>query len=120
MPPWTSSALSAIPQFPTKTGKMPPGHTSPPTPGNALMGADLRKTARLDFPLEGHIESLSQATMAFSQMNRSTDTLVSGVKNEAEAEENARRADLPPISRPHLQRHRELYDRELYDRDYQE
>ena len=89
---------------------MPPGHTSPPTPGNALMGADLRKTAML----EGPIEALSQATMAFSLMNRST------VKNEAEAEENARRADLPPISRPHLQRHRELYDRELYDNDYQE
>ena len=74
---------------------MPPGHTSPPTPGNALMGADLRKTAMLDFPLEGHIEALSQATMASSLMNRSTDTMVSGVKNEAEAEETVRRADPP-------------------------
>ena len=56
------------------------------------MGADLRKTAMFDFLLEGPTEALSQAAMVFSLMNRST------VKNEAEGEENARRADLPPIS----------------------
>ena len=78
------------------------------------MGADLRKTAMFDFLLEGPTEALSQAAMVFSLINRST------VKNEAEGEENARRADLPPISKPHLQRHREMYDRELYDKDYQE
>ena len=77
------------------------------------MEADLRKAATLDFLLEGPIETLSQAAMVFSMMNRSIDTTVPGVKNVAEAEETAHCAYLPPIPEPHLQRLRELYERDF-------
>ena len=94
-------------------GALTPALDRPPAPGDALMQADLRKAAMLDFLLEGPIESLSQAAMVFSMMNREIDTTVPGVKNAAEAEEIARCADLPPIPDAHLQRLRALYERDF-------
>ena len=91
-------------------GALTPALDRPPTPGDALMEGDLRKAAMLDFLLEGPIETLSQAAMVFSIMNRDIDTTVPGVKNDAEAEEIARCADLPPIPEAHLQRLRQLYE----------
>ena len=94
-------------------GALTPALDRPPAPGDALMQADLRKAAILDFLLEGPIESLSQAAMVFSMMNREIDTTVPGVKNAAEAEEIARCADLPPIPDEHLTRLRDLYERDF-------
>ena len=94
-------------------GALTPALDRPPAPGDALMQADLRKAAMLDFLLDGPIETLSQAAMVFSLMNRDIDTTVPGVKNAAEAEEIARCADLPPIPAAHLQRLQELYERDF-------
>ena len=94
-------------------GALTPALDRPPTPGDALMQADLRKAAMLDFLLDGPIESLSQAAMVFSLMNRNIDSTVPGVKNAAEAEEIARCVDLPPIPEAHLQRLRELYEQDF-------
>lgn len=94
-------------------GALTPALDRPPAPGDALMAADLRKAAMLDFLLEGPVETLSQAAMLFSMMNRDIDTTVPGVKNVAEAEEIARCADLPPIPEAHLRRLRELYERDF-------
>ena len=94
-------------------GALTPALDRPPAPGDALMEADLRKAAMLDFLLEGPIETLSQAAMVFSVMNTDIDTTVPGVKNAAEAEEIARCADLPPIPDAHLRRLRELYERDF-------
>lgn len=94
-------------------GALTPALDRPPNPGDALMAADLRKAAMLDFLLDGPIETLSQAAMVFSMMNRDIDTTVPGVKNVAEAEETARCADLPPIPEAHLRRLRELYERDF-------
>ena len=96
-------------------GALTPALDRPPNPGDALMAADLRRAAMLDFLLEGPIETLSQAAMVFSMMNRDIDTTVPGVKNAAEAEEIARCADLPPIPEAHLQRLRELYERNFQE-----
>ena len=85
----------------------------PPTPGDALMEADLRKAAMLDFLLEGPIGTLSQAAMVFSLMNADIDSTVPGVKNASEAEETARCVSLPPIPGEHLTRLRELYERDF-------
>ena len=94
-------------------GALTPALDRAPTPGDPLMEADLRKASMLDFLLDGPIETLSQAAMVFSLMNRSIDSTVPGVKNETEAEEIARCIDLPPIPEAHLQRLRELYDRDF-------
>ena len=91
-------------------GALTPALDRPPTPGDALMQADLRKAAMLDFLLDGPIETLSQAAMVFSLMNQDIDSTVPGVKNAAEAEEIARCVDLPPIPEGHLVRVRELYE----------
>ena len=96
-------------------GALTPALDRPPAPGDALMAADLRKAAMLDFLLDGPIETLSQAAMVFSLMNRDIDTTVPGVKNAAEAEEIARCANLPPIPDAHL-----AWLRELYKRDFRE
>ena len=85
----------------------------PPTPGDALMEADLRKAPMLDFLLEGPIETLSQAAMVYSLMNRDIDSTVPGVKNTAEAEETAICVDLPPIPEEHLTHLQELYERDF-------
>ena len=85
----------------------------PPTPGDALMRADLRKAQMLGFLLDGSIETLSQAAMVFSLMNRDIHSTVPGVKNATEAEETAHCVDLPPISEAHLHRLRELYERDF-------
>ena len=82
----------------------------PPTPGDALMEADLRKAPMLDFLLEGPIETLSQAAMVYSLMNRDIDSTVPGVKNTEEAEETARCVDLPQFPEAHLQRLQQLYE----------
>ena len=94
-------------------GALTPALDRPPNPGDALMAADLRKAAMLDFLLDGPIETLAQAAMVFSLMNRDIDTTVPGVKNAAEAEETARCVDLPPITEPHLQRLREMYEQDF-------
>ena len=85
----------------------------PPNPGDALMEADLRKAAQLDFLLDGPAETLSQAAMVFSLMNRDIHSTVPGVKNIVEAEETAGCVDLPPIPDDHLQRLQELYERDF-------
>ena len=94
-------------------GALTPALDRPPAPGDALMQADLRKAAMLGFLLGSPIETLSQAAMVFSLMNRDIDTTVPGVKNAAEAEEIARCVDLPSIPEVHLQRLRELYGRDF-------
>ena len=94
-------------------GALTPALDRPPNPGDALMAADLRKAAMLDFLLDGPIETLSQAAMVFSLMNRDIHSTVPGVKNVAEAEETARCVDLPPIPEAHLQRLRELYGQDF-------
>ncbi len=94
-------------------GALTPALDRPPTPGDSLMDADLRKAGMLDFLLDGPIQTLSQAAMVFSLMNRDIDTTVPGVKNTAEAEEIARCVELPPIPKAHLQRLRELYERDF-------
>lgn len=94
-------------------GALTPALDRPPVPGDALMAADLRKAEMLGFLLDGPIESLSQAAMVFSLMNRDIDSTVPGVKNVAEAEETARCVDLPPIPEDHLRRLRELYERDF-------
>ena len=94
-------------------GALTPALDRPPTPGDALMAADLRKAPMLDFLLDGQIKTLSQAAMVFSLMNRSIDTTVPGVKNEAEAEETAACVDMSPIPEAHLQKLRELYERDF-------
>ena len=94
-------------------GALTPALDRPPSPGDALMEADLRKAAMLDFLLDGPIQTLSQAAMVFSLMNQDIDSTVPGVKNTAEAEEIARCVDLPPIPESHLERLRELYQRDF-------
>ena len=94
-------------------GALTPALDRPPNPGDALMAADLRKAAMLDFLLDGPIETLSRAAMVFSMMNRDIDTTVPGVKNAAEAEEIAKCAGLPPIPEAHLRRLRQLYERDF-------
>ena len=94
-------------------GALTPALDRPPNPGDALMEADLRKAAKLDFLLDGPIKTLSQAAMVFSLMNRDIHSTVPGVKNEAEAEETAACVDLPPIPEKHLQRLREMYERDF-------
>ena len=94
-------------------GALTPALDRPPNPGDALMAADLRKAAMLDFLLDGPIETLSQAAMVFSLMNRDIHSTVPGVKNVAEAEETARCVDLPPIPEAHLQQLRELYGQDF-------
>ena len=78
---------------------------------NDLLRQDVASAARLDFLLDGPIQTLSQAAMVFCLMNRDIHTTVPGVKNQAEAEEIARCIDLGPIPPAHLARLRELYDK---------
>ncbi len=96
-------------------GALTPALDRHPAPGDALMKADLRKAAALDFLLDGPIATLSQAAMVFSLMNRDIDSTVPGVKNAAEAEEIARCTDLPPISGERLARLRELYETDFHE-----
>ena len=91
-------------------GALTPALDRPPNPGDALMEADLRKAAQLDFLLDGPIETLSQAAMVFSMMNRDIHSTVPGVKNAEEAEEIADCVDLPPIPEEHLRQLKELYE----------
>ncbi len=94
-------------------GALTPALDRPPTSGDALMQADLRKAALLDFLLDGPIQTLSQAAMVFSMMNRDIHSTVPGVKNAAEAEETAGCAERPPIPDDHLKRVQELYERDF-------
>ncbi len=94
-------------------GALTPALDRPPNPGDALMEADLRKAAKLDFLLDGPIKTLSQAAMVFSLMTSDIHSTVPGVKNEAEAEETAACVDLPPIQEEHLQRLREMYEQDF-------
>ena len=94
-------------------GALTPALDRPPAPGDALMQADLRKAAMLDFLLDGPIETLSQAAMVYSMMNRDIHSTVPGVKNAEEAEEIAHCADLPPIPQAHLDRLKGLYERDF-------
>ena len=94
-------------------GALTPALDRPPNPGDALMEADLRKAAQLDFLLAGPIETLSQAAMVFSMMNRDIHSTVPGVKNAEESEEIAACVDLPPIPDDHLRQLKELYERDF-------
>ena len=94
-------------------GALTPALDRPPNAGDALMAADLRKAAELDFLLKGPIQTLSQAAMVFSLMNRDIHSTVPGVKNPAEAEETAGCVDLPRIPDDHLHRLQELYERDF-------
>ena len=94
-------------------GALTPALDRPPNAGDALMAADLRKAAELDFLLEGPIQTLSQAAMVFSLMNRDIHSTVPGVKNAAEAEETAGCVDLPRIPDDHLHRLQALYERDF-------
>ena len=78
---------------------------------NDVLRQDVASAGRLDFLLDGPIETLSQAAMVFCLMNRDIHTTVPGVKNQAEAEEIARCIDLGPIPPAHLARLRELYEK---------
>lgn len=91
-------------------GALTPSLDRPPAPNDALMQADLRKAAMLDFLRDAPITTLSQAAMVFCLMNPELHTTVPGVKNAAEAEEIARCADLPPIPATHLAQLQELYE----------
>ena len=91
-------------------GALTGGLDRAPAPGDELMRRDLAAAAQLGFLLEGPIETLSQAAMVFSLMNRHIHTTVPGVKNRAEAEETARCVDLPPIPAEHLARLQTLYE----------
>jgi len=79
--------------------------------GNDLLRRDVASAARLDFLLDGPIETLSQAAMVFCLMNPDIHTTVPGVKNQTEAEETARCIDLGPIPPAHMTRLGELYDK---------
>lgn len=94
-------------------GALTPALDRPAAPGDSLMESDLRKAAMLGFLLHGPIETLSQAAMVFSLMNRDIDSTVPGVKNAAEAEEIARCMDLLPIPEEHLRRLQELYEQDF-------
>jgi aryl-alcohol dehydrogenase-like predicted oxidoreductase len=59
------------------------------------------------------IQTLSQAAMVFSLMNRDIHSTVPGVKNAAEAEETAGCVDLPRIPDDHLHRLQALYERDF-------
>ena len=76
---------------------------------NHLLRQDVASAAKLDFLLDGPIQTLSQAAMVFCLMNPDIHTTVPGVKNQAEAEEIARCIDLSPIPPAHIARLRELY-----------
>src|SRR5262245_26775146 len=82
----------------------------PISPGT-LLARDVASAQTLGFLLEGPIQTLSQAAMAFCLMNRDIATTVPGVKNAAEMEELAGCVALPPIPPLHLTLLRELYTR---------
>lgn len=65
---------------------------------NDLLRQDIASAARLDFLLEGPIETLSQAATVFCLMNEDIHTTVPGVKNQAETEEMAACIDLDAFS----------------------
>ena len=76
---------------------------------NVLLRQDVTSAVRLDFLLNGPIETLSQAATIFCLMNRDIHTTVPGVKNQAETEEMAQCIDMDPINPAHITRLRELY-----------
>ncbi len=77
--------------------------------GNDLLRRDVASAAKLDFLLDGPIETLSQAAMIFCLMNPNIHTTVPGVKNQAETEENAGCIDLGPIPSTGMIQLRRLY-----------
>ena len=78
---------------------------------NDLLRQDIESAARLDFLLEGPIETLSQAATVFCLMNEEIHTTVPGVKNQAETEEMAACIDLDAFSPAQMTRLVELYNK---------
>jgi len=90
-------------------GALSAGVDRPIPTDNDLLRQDVASAAKLDFLLEGPIETLSQAAMIFCLMNPNIHTTVPGVKNRAETEEIAGCIDLGPIPAAGMIRLRRLY-----------
>jgi aryl-alcohol dehydrogenase-like predicted oxidoreductase len=90
-------------------GALTSGVDRPVPADNDLLRQDIESAARLDFLLEGSIETLSQAATVFCLMNEDIHTTVPGVKNVAETEEMAGCIDLAPFTTDQMSRLRELY-----------
>jgi L-glyceraldehyde 3-phosphate reductase len=96
-------------------GALTSGVDRPVPPENELLRQDVISAAKLDFLLDGPVETLSQAATLFSLMNRDIHTTVPGVKNQAETEEMAGCSDLEPFSTAQLARLTELYNKGFRD-----
>ena len=92
-------------------GALTGGVDRPVPADNDLLRRDIESAARLDFLLEGPIETLSQAATVFCLMNEDIHTTVPGVKNQAETEEMATCIDLDAFSPAQMARLGELYNK---------
>ena len=92
-------------------GALTGGVDRPVPADNDLLRQDIESAARLDFLLEGPIETLSQAATVFCLMNEDIHTTVPGVKNQAETEEMAACIDLDAFSPAQMARLGELYNK---------
>ncbi len=92
-------------------GALTGGVDRPVPADNDLLRQDIASAARLDFLLEGPIETLSQAATVFCLMNEDIHTTVPGVKNQAETEEMAACIDLDAFSPAQMTRLGELYNK---------
>jgi len=90
-------------------GALTAGVDRPVPPDNELLRKDVISAAKLDFLLDGPVDTLSQAATIFCLMNRDIHTTVPGVKNQAETEEMAGCIDLPDFSPAQMARLQELY-----------
>jgi len=92
-------------------GALTGGVDRPVPADNDLLRQDIASAARLDFLLEGPIETLSQAATVFCLMNEDIHTTVPGVKSQAETEEMAACIDLEAFSPAQMTRLGELYNK---------
>jgi len=96
-------------------GALTSGVDRPVPPENELLRQDIISAAKLDFLLDGPVETLSQAATLFSLMNCDIHTTVPGVKNQAETEEMAACDDLAPFSPAQMARLTEIYNKGFRD-----
>lgn len=96
-------------------GALTSGVDRPVPPENELLRQDIISAAKLDFLLDGPVETLSQAATLFSLMNRDIHSTVPGVKNQAETEEMAGCSDMAQFSPAQLARLTELYKKGFRD-----
>ncbi len=96
-------------------GALTSGVDRPVPAENELLRQDVNSAAKLDFLLDGPVETLSQAATIFCLMNRDIHTTVPGVKNQAETVEMAGCIDLPDFSPAQMTRLRELYNNGFRD-----